>query len=71
MAIRLVGTFTVVDDAPNPDLKVAPETPGGFPFSVETGTAFKQRVAEVLQPLIDADAAHLAALQLALAQSQT
>lgn len=70
MAIKFRGSVSVYDDAPNPDLKVAPEGSGSFSFDVETGSQLKARLAEVLQPLVDAEAAHLAALQLALAQAQ-
>jgi hypothetical protein len=66
MAIRFKGSFTVVDDAPNPDLKVAPEGAGSFSFDEGSGSAVKARLAAVLIPLIDAEAAHLAALQAAL-----
>lgn len=71
MAIRFIGSFTVVDDAPNPDLKVAPEGAGSFAINETTGSGVKQRLAEALQPLIDAEAAHLAALQAALVAAQS
>lgn len=67
MAIRFVGSFTVVDDAPNPDVKIAPINAGSFSLNIGVGSEFGTRAAEVLQPLVDAEAAHLAALQAALA----
>ncbi len=69
MAIKFTGQFTVVDDTPNPDVKIAPAS-GVFTFNCETGTELQERLAAVLQPLIDAEAAHLAALQQALVQAQ-
>lgn len=71
MAIKFQGAFTVVDDSPNPDVKLAPAGAGSFSFNVETGTELKARLAEVLQPLIDAEAAHLAGLQQALVQANS
>lgn len=70
MALRFTGTFQLMDTTPNPDVKIAP-TSGQFSFDVGTGTELKNRLSEVLQPLIDAEAAHLAQLQAALVQAQT
>lgn len=71
MAIKFNGSFTVINDTPNPDVKLAPAGAGSFSFSCETGSELKARLAEVLQPMIDAEAAHLADLQTALAQANT
>lgn len=70
MALRFTGTFQLIDDTPSPDVKIAP-TSGQFTFDVGTGTELKARLAAVLQPLIDAEAAHLAQLQAALLQANS
>ena len=72
MAIRIVGSFSFVDDTPNPDLKIAPAGAGNvFSLNEGSGTDVKARLAAVLQPLIDAEAAHLALLQEALIVAQS
>ncbi len=66
MAIRFVGTFSVVNDAPNPDVIIAPVGGGSYSLNVGAGSEFATRLEQVLQPLIGAQAANLAALQAAL-----
>lgn len=67
MALRIVATVKIVDDTPNPDVTLVPESGIPFNFNVATGTELRQKLVDALAAVRATSAATTAQLDAALA----